>query len=299
MTFAVNVLGFPIYGVLDGGTNQQPRLQVDPANARRVIDPITGNIVATNAGTGNPELQNGDAIVQPEAHVLMQVMVDDAVRARFNNGALVFPARHHGAVVANFGRTPGRVNTNPLDYTTKEHLQLYREATKSVYRDGEATFDLSKGRLHGFLGKIGQRGQVAGWSFDIVVDPTAGTTKSLITAYGQIEVDQVRAKVAGFDGSHTLDVQHDEQIYSCLMASLSQGALDVLALKTANYRAPSGENSGLLLLKLIVMESTISTKSTSNHLWAKLTSGMPGIMAGHGNNITKFNVEIREIQEPL
>ena len=58
----------------------------------------------------------------------------------------------------------------------------------------------------------------------------------------------VKEAVAAMDNQHTRTVQHDEQMYSCIMASLNQDAINLIELKASPYLTPSGENSGLLLL---------------------------------------------------
>jgi hypothetical protein len=74
-------------------------------------------------------------------------------------------------------------------------------------------------------------------------------------------------------------------MHACILASLTEQAAAVIFLKINEYKTPNGEDSGLLLLKLVISESMLKTKSTVNHLWGKLTTGLPGIMAGHLNNI--------------
>jgi hypothetical protein len=83
------------------------------------------------------------------------------------------------------------------------------------------------------------------------------------------------------------------------MNSLSVHATHLIGLKIRDYRTPTGENSGLLLLFLVIQESTLKTKSTMNSLWGKLTAGLPSIMNANANNIMTFNTEIREIQQKL
>ena len=298
MEYAQNVNGFPIFSAPDA-TGHQSRLWFDRAN-NRVLE-IRGaiqTVIAIDAA-GNPQDGAGVAIPQPPMADLMQVMLEDALQARMRTGRLLNPTRRHAAPVANFGLTPARVNTTPLDYTMKEHQVLYKEATKSLYRDSEPAFDLTTDRLHGFLGKVATRAQVSGWNLAIVIDLTTGDTRSLIQHYGEVTLEDVQAQVATFDMTQTLMAQHDQQIHACIMASLNQAALDLVALKIRKYLAPSGENSGLLLLRLVITESTLETKSTTNHLWAKLTAGMPEIMAGHGNNIVDFNNSVRAIQATL
>jgi hypothetical protein len=169
-----------------------------------------------------------------------------------------------------------------------------------LYRDSEASFDLSSMALNNFLNKLEHRGKTSGWGLvNIVTDAVAGTTCNLITRYGEVTLAQVRTHVQVYDATYTIQVQHDEQLYSCLMASLSPEATNLISLKLRDYKTLSGENSGLLLLRLIITESTLETKSTINNMWGKLTSGMPAIMASHGNDIFKFNTSVRAIQVNL
>ena len=49
-----------------------------------------------------------------------------------------------------------------------------------------------------------------------------------------------------------------------------------------------------MLLKIIISQAYIETKSTVTLLLTKLTSGLPTMMAGHGNNVKAFNNEVRE-----
>ena len=154
----------------------------------------------------------------------MQYMVDDAVAARMLNGRITGAVNpHRGPAVANFGRTPARVITNaPINYTTKEGMMEYREATKTLYRDSEQCFDLSSVGLNAFLSKLGHGVRVTGWPLiNVVVDATAGVTRNLITQYGEVPLNAVKGAVATMDKTHTLNVQHDEQLYSCIMAFLS------------------------------------------------------------------------------
>jgi hypothetical protein len=75
-------------------------------------------------------------------------------------------------------------------------------------------------------------------------------------------------------------------MHVCILALLTEQTAAVIFLKINKHKAQNGEDLGLLLLKLVISESTLKTKSTVNHLWGKLTTGLPGIMVGHSNNAT-------------
>lgn len=134
MDYAANVQGFPIYGEVPGAGLPAPRLYFDAAN-NRVVDP-DGNQIQVDAD-GKPTLDDGTAIAQPTIARLVQIMVADGVGAHMRAGRLAAPVVPVGPVVANFGLMPATVNNNIIDYTTREGAGLYRDATKSLYQDGE------------------------------------------------------------------------------------------------------------------------------------------------------------------
>ena len=162
-------------------------------------------------------------------------------------------------------------------------------------------FALTADQIQTFLQSLKVRGSLNGWDFCV----NTGTLlipefKSLVDSYGEITLDQIRETVR--DDIMARDIrrrQTDNMMHACILASLTEQAAAVVFLKINEYKAPNGEDSGLLLLKLVISESTLETKSTVNHLWGKLTTGLPGIMAGHSNNIQLFNRDVKVIQEDL
>lgn len=110
----------------------------------------------------------------------------------------------------------------------------------------------------------------------IVFDTTTGEIRNLLTQYGEISSEQVHHMMATFDGRQVLAAQHDQQLFTCIMSSLSQNAVNLIMLKKDAYRAPNtGGDSGIMLTKLVISESTLETKSTTNKMWGQLTAGMP------------------------
>ncbi len=54
-----------------------------------------------------------------------------------------------------------------------------------------------------------------------------------------------------------------------------------------------------MMVKFIMVMSSVDTRTTSAKLWKKINSGMPDIMEEHGNNLMAFNDEIRLVQNEL
>ena len=142
MVYATNAVGLPIYftGAGPAAVLQRLILVGTVVTLPDGITPIriTVDGAGTDTFTGDPALNqlNGVGIhAQPATDVRLQTLLSD-----------------------RFGRTPGSVNTQQvIDYTTREGMALYKEATKSLYRDSEKHFDLSSLALHSFIGKLGHR----------------------------------------------------------------------------------------------------------------------------------------------
>lgn len=305
-TLATNVAGIPIF------TNDAP-----PVALYNVVGAMTVATLAApgihypvDATTGEPRLEDDSAdMPQPIDRTRIDFLVAytsqmAAARAAVIAAAAALPA----ARPINFGRTPARVNRDVIDYETKEGAALYRDGAKSLFRDTEETFGLSSANLHSFLNKVEHRKTAKGWDIFMIPDAVAvaggvgvvavvPVDRNLLTHHGQLTKENIIARVIDM-GINSRELQEDAQLFECLWTSISTSAQGTLSLKDDDYKV-HGEGSGLCFLYSIIQESTITTKSTTNHMWSKLTSGMPDILAGHGNNIVKFNEEIRLVQKQL
>jgi hypothetical protein len=214
----------------------------------------------------------------------------------------VVPAPPPGLpVVAAFALNPGQVAVHTvIDYTTSEGQRIFRESTKPLFAESNK-FALSADRIQSFLQTLKARGSVNGWDFSVNVgDPAAPSYKSLVDHFGEIPLAKIRDTVEHeIQGQAIRRRQTDNMMHECILSSLTEAAAAIIYLKVKDYKAPNGEDSGLLLLKLVISESTLETKSTVNNLWGKLTTGLPDLMAGHSNNVQLFNRDVKALQENL
>ena len=88
--------------------------------------------------------------------------------------------------------------------------------------------------------------------------------------------------------------QEDHQLLECLQNSITEDATNTVNLYQDDF-IEAGEYSGIMFLRVIMRESQVDTFATNNRLLTQLTSGMPDLMAKHGNNITEFNKEVKGI----
>jgi hypothetical protein len=299
VVWATNRIGWPIYAEPDAAGHAE-RLQLNLAG--ETVN-AAGIVIPTDA-RGEPIDAAGDPIAQPNIGVRMRDMVI-TMQVMATGAGVVLPiappAPGMVPVAPPFAINPGQIAmTTVIDYTSSEGQRIFREGAKSLFPESNK-FALTADRIQTFLQSLKVRGSLNGWDFRV----NTGTLlipefKSLVDSYGEITLDQIRETVR--DDIMARDIrrrQTDNMMHACILASLTEQASAVIFLKINEYKAQNGEDSGLLLLKLVISESTLETKSTVNHLWGKLTTGLPGIMAGHSNNIQLFNRDVKVIQEDL
>lgn len=288
---AVATDGLPIYDAVGHPLYQLHGGVVDAAGNAAVINPING-IPTDAAGLDIPQPPQLTRVNDLLANATANATLTAFAAAR----AAPLPTR------VTFARTPGRVNRDIIDYTTKTGEALYKQAIKSLYSDGEGKFSLKDEDMLAFLNLITWRAKTCGWDvFAIPISAPATTPvviKDLLAEYGEIPLDKVRTKAETIATLNDRTTQEDDQLFTCLMASLTKEAQNTINLKKTDFTVGS-EHSGILLLKVIISKSQVDTRSTINLLMGKLTTGMADIMASHSNNITVFNAEVNETLQKL
>ena len=130
-------------------------------------------------------------------------MVQDSITAHIQTGVLTAPVVPAGPVISNFGLTPARVNTNIIDYTTKEEIGLYNIATKLLYKKKKKSFDMTNDVFYPFMVHLQRRSNNNGWTetvIIIIINTTTDESKSLLIQFGEIIMAQVQIAITQFDG---------------------------------------------------------------------------------------------------
>ena len=285
-TFAFNNDGLPIYAADGRNLISYPD---------GTVHEQTGAAVRTNL-VGNPTQDAGPHNEIPQPTMLLRVQFLNLMGGR--NPAV---AAHPGAV-AVVARNPARMDTAPIDYASKQGSIIYQQGIKSLYSDNAERFGL-KGDLVGLVDNISRRSKACGWEpiFQITEELPGTAINNLVTQHGKVTMSAITLKVAGYTAAGAAvsrDAQNDEMLFQCLMASLSKDAKDVVTLREAEYTC-NQEYSGTLLLKIILMESQVDTKSTTMLLHQKLSAGLPDLMAECGSNVKAFNQSVRGLQKKL
>jgi hypothetical protein len=167
----------------------------------------------------------------------------------------------------------------------------------SLNEDGEPKFSLKDEDMLSFLDLACMRAKNFGWDVFSITTTAPGLTpsftKNLLPAYGEISLEQVRAKAEAIAVINDRTTQEDDQLFTYLMSSLTRAARNSVNLRRVDFMVGT-EHSGILLFRVILAMSQVDTRATIALLMGKLTTGMTNIMASHSNNITELNAEVME-----
>jgi hypothetical protein len=202
------------------------------------------------------------------------------------------------AAQVTFALAPGLVGANELlNYKDPNTIKLYKAATDSL----PTKFDLKPENLKVFLSELELRASCHGWSymFDIShdQDDDHDETSSLLKEYGRLSKKQVHDEVKEYMGEENRTAQDDNQIYVCLMNSLSKEAKDKMLLLSASFSF-DGMPSGIAFLKSIISESHVDTNATLRLLRARLNN-LDEYMSTVDSDITKFNQHVNNLLDSL
>jgi len=196
-----------------------------------------------------------------------------------------------------FALAPGLVTQDYLDYTQTSAQKLFKNACAAL----STTFNMKPENLKVFLSEIGLRSITYGWGPILEIAETTGNINSrrysLLTEYGRVSMEKVKAQVATYHGLETRAAQDDRMLYTCIMESLSKEAKDKILLLKDEYFIQHSP-SGAFLLKVVIKESHVDTNATLRHIRAGLSS-LDTYMVQVNSDIDKFNQHVRSLMDAL
>ena len=193
----------------------------------------------------------------------MQQLIAEALA----NQAAAAAAANPPAAHPQFALSPAKATHGVLDYATSEGSKIFRAATAPL----PYLFDCTAGNTMLFLQVVSERAALMDWDAQLLVEDDDGTPRSLLTEYGMLSIENVRAKATTYVGTQTRDAQNAAQIHQCIMASLTNEGRTRLLTKAALINV-NGVPDGLALLKVILTISYVDTRSTVSHIRRNLAS---------------------------
>ena len=185
-----------------------------------------------------------------------------------------------------------------IDLTTREGIKLCQNATRSFYSDPADCFNCKDPGIHGFLKEVEGRASRFGiLEFPNDITNPMGGTKNLLTHYGELSLDHLRAWETTYLHGISGVAQDMAYLHLCLMNSLTQAGKDKVRLWSDQFIL-NGRESGILLLKTINRESHLDTNATTNLIRTQL-SNLYEYITTIGCDIIKFNENVKCLLEQL
>lgn len=201
-----------------------------------------------------------------------------------------------------FALCPAAATQGLIDYSTREGQKLYSRGVEAVSTE---LFDCEPDGMHTFIKAVKMRANEYGWATEgvgimsIPDDPHAmnPTYTNLLTNYGEISLETIRAFEETYLHGASRAVQDSYMLFQALMASLSATALKKINLFEDQYTV-GDRMSGNLLFKVVIRESHLDSNATTTSIRTKLSS-LDTYMPTIGNDILKFNQYVMLLLDQL
>ena len=209
-----------------------------------------------------------------------------------------------------FALIPAQNFDQLLDFDDKAHVKVYEKAVPKLPIN---PFDCVHTQLIDFMSALEKKASNYGWKERIMMIPQtlpedADTIYiNLLTNHAQVSIGTIREYELSYVTDQTGERQDMDCLYKCIMDSLSQeGRIKVLTEKD-KYTLPEDPNdddntsithSGNLLLKVVLMKTTVDNRSGSYSIRMKL-SDLDTLIVTLRFDIEKFNNQVKQFLEDL
>lgn len=220
----------------------------------------------------------------------------DAVQAAADLRAAQHLVAAHGA--APFALVPGDV-LGIIDYSTRQGLSIFSQATRSLYEDPADCFNVESAGLQTFLALIRHRGTTCGWDLEVpqdVADPL-NNNLDITTNHGRFTLEHLRTYSETLVHTQTRNAQENIQVVKCILSSLSLPGFRKVQTWHDDWHI-NGRPSAFLLIKIIVREAFIDTQATTRILREHLSS-LPSRLEDLKGDIDQLNAFIKVTQDQL
>ena len=193
-----------------------------------------------------------------------------------------------------FALSPAQASKATLiDYTTSEGAKLFRANTTALSNK----FDGDVKNLRVFLANTARHSSAAGWD-NITSITKDNTTRDLFTEYGLIEMDMVKDLAKIYIAAEDRDAQDAYQMAIFLFGSLTPEFKAKIITKKDEY-TDTDRHDGPCLLKLIITEVVVQTRSTSSHIRQSLMELDKYMVDVAKSDIAAFNRYVQDCRNDL
>ena len=181
---------------------------------------------------------------------------------------------------------PGRSHAvlNFDDPTTgSTATKLYNKAIAPL----EVKFDGEADNLAVFLASVRDRARRFNWHRLITVPIDDGTTRNLLTHYGQVSLENTRTHATAYINTPTRDAQDNDMFYYFLSDSLTNDFRATVLLYTDVYTVTNVPVASALLKQIIIL-TRVDNPASTMHIRETLIESKQKLLLLKGD-ITEFN----------
>ena len=166
--------------------------------------------------------------------------------------------------------------------------KLYNKAISPL----DTKFDGEADNLAVFLASVRDHARRFNWQRLITVPIDDGTTRNLLTHYGQVSLDNTRAHATTYVNTPTRDAQDNDMFYYFLADSLTSDFRTTVLLYADVYTVTNVPVASALLKQIIILTRVDNLASTM-HIREMLIESKSKLLLLKGN-ITQFNQWVRK-----
>ena len=166
--------------------------------------------------------------------------------------------------------------------------KLYNKAIAPL----EVKFDGEADNLAVFLASVRDRARRFNWHRLITMPIDDGTTRNLLTHYGQVSLDNTRAHAVTYVNTPTRDAQDNDMFYYFLSDSLTNEFRTTVLLYADVYTVTNVPVAASLLKQIIIL-TRVDNPASTMHIREMLIESKRKLILLKGN-ITEFNQWVRK-----
>ena len=177
-----------------------------------------------------------------------------------------------------------------FDIFRGDGAKIAKESTKALL---DPLFDMDQKRFMLFLEQLDNRSDYYGWTNhdSILMHHIDGSYMNLIHHYGKISLNDIIKFEEHHIHQEGLRATHSRLLYQCLMNSLSEKAKSRIFVRKHDTLIFGKYRSGLLLFKIITMETYMDNQATNMVLRERFTN-LQSFIKSQQYNIHKFNAYV-------
>ena len=194
----------------------------------------------------------------------------------------------------SYAITPSAVAIDkPRDYADKNQIALFNTAIASLYQDMDDRHDNTPSKVQSFLSRVADR--AAECAITVVQVPISAaeitsanpTTKHICYHHGELSMELLQAYVKSYLPTDGRKTQDDQILLICIRNSLKEPAYQAVKAESAQFSV-NGTESGLLMLKVVLMNSAIDALADPDVIRTQLANAYQKFKEDN-YDVLKFN----------